>query len=109
MPPRGVKSRKRARQYEHIKESALEGGRSPRRAKQIAAATVNKQRRQAGETRGSRKGSGGSRKRSAASGSRKRTTASTARTSSSRTSSSRSSTRSRSRAGSARKAGARKK
>lgn len=62
MPPRGVKSSKRARQYEHIKESARKQGRSPRRAKQIAAATVNKQRRQAGETRGSRKSSGGSRK-----------------------------------------------
>lgn len=70
MPPRGVKSRKRARQYEHIKESAQKRGRSSRRAKQIAAATVNKQRRQAGETKGrSRKSSGGSRKSSG--GSRK--------------------------------------
>jgi hypothetical protein len=56
MPPRGVKSSKRARQYEHIKESAQEQGRSPRRAKQIAAATVNKQRREAGETRSSGSG-----------------------------------------------------
>jgi hypothetical protein len=63
MPPRGVKSRKRARQYEHIKESARKQGRSTKRAKQIAAATVNKQRRQAGETKRSRKSSGGSRKR----------------------------------------------
>ena len=65
MPPRGVKSSKRQRQYEHIKESAQKRGRSTRRAKQIAAATVNKQRRQAGETKGSsrsRKSSGGSRK-----------------------------------------------
>ena len=65
MPPRGVKSRKRARQYEHIKESAKKQGRSTKRAKQIAAATVNKQRRQKGETRGSsgrRKSSGGRRK-----------------------------------------------
>ena len=70
MPPRGVKSRKRARQNEHIKESAQKSGRSSRRAKQIAAATVNKQRRQAGETKGSsRKSSGGSRK--ASGGSRK--------------------------------------
>jgi hypothetical protein len=60
MPPRGVKSSKRARQYEHIKESAKKQGRSTARAKQIAAATVNKQRRQAGET----KSSGGSRKSS---------------------------------------------
>lgn len=72
MPPRGVKSSKRARQYEHIKESAQKRGRSTRRAKQIAAATVNKQRRQAGETKGSRKSSGGSRKSSG--GSRKRST-----------------------------------
>jgi len=55
MPPRGVKSAKRARQYEHIKQSEKKQGRSPRRAKQIAAATVNKQRRKAGETKGSRK------------------------------------------------------
>jgi hypothetical protein len=64
MPPRGVKSAKRARQYEHIKASAKKQGRSTRRAKQIAAATVNKQRRQAGETKGSRKRSSSSRKSS---------------------------------------------
>jgi hypothetical protein len=66
MPPRGVKSAKRKRQYEHIKESAQRRGRSTERAKEIAAATVNKQRRQKGETKksgGSRKRSGGSRKR----------------------------------------------
>ncbi len=68
MPPRGVKSAKRARQYEHIKDSAKKSGRSSKRAKQIAAATVNKQRRQAGETK--KRSSGGSRKRS--SGGRKR-------------------------------------
>jgi hypothetical protein len=64
MPPRGVKSAKRARQYEHIKASAKKQGRSTRRAKQIAAATVNKQGRQAGETKGSRKRSSSSRKSS---------------------------------------------
>ena len=67
MPPRGVKSAKRKRQYEHIKESAQERGRSSKTAKRIAAATVNKERRQKGETKGSRQGSrkrgGGSRKR----------------------------------------------
>ena len=57
MPARGVKSRKRARQYEHIKGSATKKGRSSGRAKQIAAATVNKQRRQAGGDHGSRKSS----------------------------------------------------
>ena len=51
MPPQGVKSRKRARQYEHIKESAQRRGRSTTRAKEIAAATVNKQRAEAGETK----------------------------------------------------------
>ena len=68
MPPRGVTSAKRERQYEHIKQSAKKQGRSPRRAKQIAAATVNKQRRQAGETKGSRKKtSSSSRKKSSSS------------------------------------------
>jgi hypothetical protein len=56
MPPRGVKSAKRKRQYEHIKESEKKEGRSTKRAKEIAARTVNKQRRKAGETK-SRKGS----------------------------------------------------
>jgi hypothetical protein len=43
-------SNKRERQYEHIEESAKRGGRSARRAKEIAARTVNKQRRESGET-----------------------------------------------------------
>lgn len=51
MPPKGVKSPKRKRQYEHIKESAEERGASPKRAKEIAARTVNKQRREAGQTK----------------------------------------------------------
>ena len=51
MPPRGVKSAKRKRQYEHIKESAKKRGRSTKRAKEIAARTVNKQRAQAGQTK----------------------------------------------------------
>ena len=55
MPPRGVKSSKRKRQYEHIKQSAKKRGRSTRRVKEIAARTVNKQRRQAGETKGRKK------------------------------------------------------
>ena len=44
-------SNKRERQYEHIKRSAKGSGRSSRTAKRIAAATVNKTRRQKGETR----------------------------------------------------------
>lgn len=55
MPPRGVKSAKRKRQYEHIKESAKKRGRSTKRAKEIAARTVNKQRRQSGQTKGSKR------------------------------------------------------
>ncbi len=42
MPPRGVKpGTKRARQYEHIKDSQLERGSSEDRAEEIAARTVN--------------------------------------------------------------------
>jgi hypothetical protein len=52
MPPRGVKKgTKRARQYEHVKESELEQGRSEQRAEEIAARTVNKERARAGESR----------------------------------------------------------
>lgn len=51
MPPRGVrKGTKRARQYEHVKESELREGRSERRAEEIAARTVNKERARAGES-----------------------------------------------------------
>ena len=53
MPPRGVKSAKRGRQYEHIKASAKKRGASTKRAKEIAARTVNKQRREAGQTKSS--------------------------------------------------------
>ena len=44
MPPRGVHSAKRKRQYEHIKASEKRQGRSTKRAKEIAARTVNKQK-----------------------------------------------------------------
>lgn len=43
-------SRKDERKYEHIKESSLERGASEKRAKEIAARTVNKGRRQEGRT-----------------------------------------------------------
>jgi hypothetical protein len=50
MPPRGVKKgSKRARQYEHIKDSELKQGRSEKRAEEIAARTVNKERARSGE------------------------------------------------------------
>lgn len=42
---------KRARQYEHIKESALHRGESEKRAKEIAGRTVNKVRAQEGESK----------------------------------------------------------
>jgi len=52
MPPRGVKKgSKRARQYEHIKDSALERGESEDTAEEIAARTVNKERARSGEAR----------------------------------------------------------
>ncbi len=52
MPPRGVKKgSKRARQYEHIKRSELDDGRSEDAAEEIAARTVNKERARAGESR----------------------------------------------------------
>ena len=52
MPPRGVKKgTKRARQYEHIKDSVKERGASEDRAEEIAARTVNKERARSGESR----------------------------------------------------------
>jgi hypothetical protein len=52
MPPRGVKKgTKRARQYEHIKESEKSQGASEARAEEIAARTVNKERARSGESR----------------------------------------------------------
>ena len=52
MPPRGVKpGSKRARQYEHIKESERDQGASEERAEEIAARTVNKERARSGESR----------------------------------------------------------
>jgi hypothetical protein len=52
MPPRGVKKgTKRARQYEHIKQSEQQSGASEARAEEIAARTVNKERARSGESR----------------------------------------------------------
>lgn len=57
--PRRSWSAKDERQYEHVKESELERGRSEERAEEIAARTVNKQRREEGRTRNTRtKGTG---------------------------------------------------
>ncbi|KUF18125.1 MULTISPECIES: hypothetical protein [Streptomyces] len=44
-------SKKRERQYEHIKDSAEDRGASTKRAKEIAARTVNKERARSGESR----------------------------------------------------------
>jgi hypothetical protein len=50
--PQKTWSSKRERQYEHIKESAKKEGKSTKRAKEIAARTVNKERARSGETKG---------------------------------------------------------
>jgi hypothetical protein len=58
MPPAGVKKgTKRARQYEHIKESQLDQGASEGRAEEIAARTVNKEKARHGESRTSSRSS----------------------------------------------------
>ncbi|MFB7676582.1 plasmid stabilization protein [Kitasatospora purpeofusca] len=44
-------SKKRERQYEHIKDSALDRGASEKHAKEIAARTVNKERARHGESK----------------------------------------------------------
>ena len=44
-------SAKRERQYEHIKEGLEERGRSEKKAEEIAARTVNKERARAGEAK----------------------------------------------------------
>jgi plasmid stabilization system protein ParE len=53
--PQEAWSDKRERQYEHIKDSYEERGRSEDKAEELAARTVNKDRREAGETKDERK------------------------------------------------------
>ena len=48
--PQQAWSRKRERQYEHIKEGLLERGEDEDTAEEIAARTVNKERARAGES-----------------------------------------------------------
>ena len=55
--PQETWSAKRERQYEHIKQSEKKQGRSTKRAKQIAAATVNKERARKGEAKSSSRSS----------------------------------------------------
>lgn len=49
--PRREWTEKQERKYEHIKEGAKERGTSTRRAKEIAARTVQKERARRGQTR----------------------------------------------------------
>jgi hypothetical protein len=49
--PQDAWSNKRERQYEHIKDSAKKRGESTKRAKEIAARTVNKERARSGEAK----------------------------------------------------------
>jgi Rho termination factor-like protein len=49
--PQQAWSDKRERQYEHIRESVKEQGASTKKAKEIAARTVNKERARSGEAR----------------------------------------------------------
>jgi hypothetical protein len=54
MPPRGVKKgSKRDRQYKEVKKSEEKEGRSTKRAKEIAARTVNKEKARSGESKSS--------------------------------------------------------
>src|ERR1043165_1919911 len=52
--PQSAWNAKRERQYEHIKDSEKKQARSTKRAKEIAARTVNKERARKGEGRGPR-------------------------------------------------------
>jgi plasmid stabilization system protein ParE len=49
--PQEAWSDKRERQYEHIKESYEERGKSEEKAEELAARTVNKTRAEKGETK----------------------------------------------------------
>ena len=49
--PQQAWSDKRERQYEHIKEGLLDRGSSAKKAEEIAARTVNKERARAGEAK----------------------------------------------------------
>jgi hypothetical protein len=55
--PQEAWSAKRERQYEHIKEGAKKKGASTKRAKELAARTVNKERARSGEARTSSRSS----------------------------------------------------
>ena len=65
--PQKAWSNKRERQYEHVKDSEKKKGESTKRAKEIAARTVNKERSKAGEAKSSSRSSSSSSSRSASS------------------------------------------
>ena len=58
MPPRGVKSKKRSRQYKKVLRSIKSRGKYKGRQKEVAARIVNKTRRKKGETKTRRKSGG---------------------------------------------------
>ena len=72
MPPSGVKKgSKRDRQYKEIKKSEEKEGRSTKRAEEIAARTVNKEKARSGESKtSSRSSKRGARPAAAAASSR---------------------------------------
>jgi hypothetical protein len=49
--PQGAWSKKRERQYEHVKEGVLDRGEDEDTAEEIAARTVNKERARSGEAK----------------------------------------------------------
>jgi hypothetical protein len=55
--PQGAWSKKRERQYEHVKEGLLDRGETEDTAEEIAARTVNKERARHGEARESSRSS----------------------------------------------------
>ena len=57
--PQKAWSKKRERQYQHIKKSAKRRGKSEDRAEEMAARTVNRERRKKGETQRGRKTTSG--------------------------------------------------
>ena len=58
MPPRGVKSKKRSRQYKKVLKSIKSRGKYKGRQREVAARIVNKTRRKKGETKTRKKASG---------------------------------------------------
>ena len=71
MPPRGVKKgSKRDRQYKHIKKSEKEAGRSTKRAEEIAARAVNKEKARSGESKSASRSSTNGRSASSRGGKR---------------------------------------